>query len=575
MTERQNKRCAIYTRKSHEDGLDKEFNSLEAQREVCEAAIRAKAHERWTIVAEEYNDGGFSGGNIDRPGLERLLEDIRDGRIDIVVVYKIDRLSRSMFDFLGMMRFFEEHGVSFVSATQDFNTETAMGRLMLNILQSFAQFEREVTSERIRDKLAASKKKGMWTGGIVPLGYDAIGRKLVVNEEEAERVRYIFQRYCALGSATALMRDLKAKNVTTKSWTSARGRFYPPKPFAKSSLYRILSNPVYIGKIRHKARGRIYEGQHTPIIDETLWNTAQEILSGNTAEKIRFQSNKDRPYLLKGIVENPNGYAMTPSCKRKKDRVYRYYVSIQAIKNGAESCPVKTVPAQALEEIVLARVKKILTAPEWIKKLAETTGQELKLPDINACLERFDAVWDELFPVEQARIVHLLVEKVTVRPDGIVLKLRPAGFVSVLQDIRPELDLDRRAKATTDTPLAIDIPAILRRQAGRKFIKAPDGSDLAASERPRYDDALIKALVRAHDWQGRLDSGKARSVKEIGEAEGLGETYVRNIVRLTELAPDITAAILNGRQPASLTLSQIRAVPLLWDEQRRAFGFTA
>lgn len=315
-------------------------------------------------------------------------------------------------------------------------------------------------------------------------------------------------------------------------------------------------------------RLRLHKEQAIARRDEMLdafWHLTKYILIHHHAEQFIGQYHFDDERRMFG----------TPSSKRKKDRVYRYYVSIQAIKNGAESCPVKTVPAQALEEIVLAWVRKILSAPEWIKKLAETAGQELKLPDINACLERFDAVWDELFPVEQARIVHLLVEKVTVRPDGITLKLRPAGFVSVLQDIRPDLDLDQRAKATTDTPLVIDIPAILRRQAGRKFIKAPDGSDLATSERPRYDDALIKAVVRAHDWRGRLDSGKARSVREIGEAEGLGETYVRNIVRLTELAPDITAAILNGRQPSSLTLSQIRAVPLLWDDQRRAFGFTA
>jgi len=284
MTQKTKKRCAIYTRKSHEEGLDKEFNSLEAQREAAEDKIRSQKHEGWQLIPEHYDDGGISGGTMERPGLKKLLEHIELGLIDVVVVYKIDRLSRSMLDFLGMIKFFDEHNVSFVSVTQDFNTDNPMGRLMLNILQSFAQFEREVTSERIRDKIAASKKRGMWMGGVVPLGYNAAGRKLEINPEEAETVQYIFKRYNEIGSVTMLMRDLQKRGLKTKGWVSAKGKYYEPKDFSKSGLYRILGNPVYIGKIQHKAKGIIYDGQHEPIIDEEASANQRQCRQPDTGE---------------------------------------------------------------------------------------------------------------------------------------------------------------------------------------------------------------------------------------------------------------------------------------------------
>lgn len=573
MNQKAKKRCAIYTRKSHEEGLDKEFNSLEAQREAGEDKIRSQKHEGWVLIPEEYDDGGISGGTMDRPGLQKLLSHIEMGLIDVVVVYKIDRLSRSMLDFLSMIKFFDEHNVSFVSVTQDFNTDNPMGRLMLNILQSFAQFEREVTSERIRDKIAASKKRGMWMGGVVPLGYDAMGRKLEINANEAETVQYIFKRYIEIGSMTALMRDLKEKGCKTKSWVSVKGKYYPPKDFNKSSLYRILGNHVYIGKIRHKAKGQIYNGQHTPIIDQEIWDKAQAIMSGNTVEKIRVSDNKDRPYLLKGLLKDADGFSLTPSSSQKGGKLYRYYVSLKAIKHGYDRCAIKTVSAQMLEDIVLDTVKKLITGPEIRAQAAKVCGQRATAPEIKIAFDNFATIWDELFPVEQARIVHLLIEKIIVHPNLLKITFRPFGYMSILTEIIPDLKSVDRQTAAIDGPVSLEIPVEFQRKAGRKHITAPNGRDLVRNTRPRHDRSLIKALVRAHQWQDMLDTGRFRTVDEIVEKEKIGESYVRKIIRLTELAPDITTAIINGQQPRTLTLSQLmEQLPICWTDQRQQLG---
>ena len=327
------KRCAIYTRKSSENGLEKDYNSLDAQRDAGEKYIGAKAHENWQCMPERYDDGAFSGGNLERPALQKLMDDIRAGRIDIVVVYKIDRLSRSMFDFLGMVKFFDDHNVSFVSVTQDLNTDTAMGRLVLNVLQSFAQFEREIASERIKDKIALSKEKGMWMGGTIPLGYDASEGVLDINHDEAKIVRDIFEGFVKTASATQVVKDCKKKGYQSKARRSRRGNYYPSKPITKSSLYQILNNKLYIGKIEHKEKGKTYEGLHEAIIDMKLWNQTQSILKGNTKRKISLSAG-DRPYLLKGILYDPDGYSLTPSMTKKKNKKYRYYVSTKAVKRG-------------------------------------------------------------------------------------------------------------------------------------------------------------------------------------------------------------------------------------------------
>src|SRR5499433_971333 len=323
-------RCAIYTRKSSEEGLEQEFNSLQAQREACEAFITSQRHEGWACLPKAYNDGGFSGAKIDRPALQQLLADITAGRVDIVVVYKIDRLTRSLTDFAKIVEIFDARGASFVSVTQQFNTTTSMGRLTLNILLSFAQFEREVIGERIRDKIAASKKKGMWMGGVPPIGYRAQDGKLVVIESEAGIVRDIFRRYAALGSVRLLKEELEARGIKSKSWTTASGRRVGGKPFSRGALYLMLQNHLYRGEITHK--GQSHPGEHPPIIDQPLWDVVQAQLAANTAES-NTGTRTRQPSLLAGILFDGDGNRMTPTHATKKGRRYRYYVSRPLIAN--------------------------------------------------------------------------------------------------------------------------------------------------------------------------------------------------------------------------------------------------
>ncbi len=572
MDKQAQKRCAIYTRKSSEDGLDQEYNSLDAQRDAGESYILSQISAGWDLLPDRYDDGGISGGTTERPALQRLIEDIKAGKVDIVVVYKIDRLSRSMFDFLGLIKLFQEYNVSFVSVTQHINTDSAMGRLMLNVLQSFAQFEMEQTGERIRDKIAASKAKGMWMGGNVPLGYDAVEGKLEINAHEAETVNYIFTRYLELGAMNELLADLKAKGHKTKEWMTKSGKHYPPKDFAKSSVYRILNNKIYIGKIEHKAAKKVYDGLHEPIIEPQLWERVQALLSGNQSSRPKVSDNGDRPYLLKGILENPNGYSMTPSAQRKKDKVYRYYVSMESIKKGAKTCPVKTISAPLIEEIILDRLARLLTNAEWVSQMLKLEKNDLSIPALKTVVHEFSDVWKALFPIEQARITQMLIDKIVLHPDRLLIHFLPLGLVGLIQELKPDLSFDAD-KLTTQTPVTLEIPISFAKRGARKYIKAPNGQDLIKLQEPKYDHALIKAIVRAHDWSRKLEKDKAESTWQIAEREGIRATYVQKIIKLVDLAPDITEAILNGRQPYSLTLSQMEDIPLSWAKQRQEYGF--
>ena len=324
-------RCAIYTRKSTEEGLEQDFNSLDAQREACEAFIASQKHEGWIALPTHYDDGGYSGGTLERPALQRLLADIRGSKVDVVVVYKIDRLTRSLLDFAKIVEVFDAHGVSFVSVTQAFNTATSMGRLTLNVLLSFAQFEREVTGERIRDKIAASKKKGMWMGGYPPLGYDVKDRKLVVNEAEAETVRYIFRRYQEFGSVRLLKEHLDADGIVSKRRTAPDGRPYGGKPIARGALYHMLQNRLYRGEIVHK--NQAYPGEHAPIIDDDLWQKVQTTLAANRVDRGAGKGN-NHVSLLAGLIYDAHGELMTPSHAVKKGVRYRYYVSKSLVTGG-------------------------------------------------------------------------------------------------------------------------------------------------------------------------------------------------------------------------------------------------
>ncbi len=419
------KRCAVYTRKSTEEGLDREFNTLDAQREACEAYIASQRAEGWTLVHDRYDDGGFSGGSLDRPALKRLLADIERGLVDVVVVYKIDRLSRSLMDFARLVEVFDAHEVTFVSVTQSFNTTTSMGRLTLNILLSFAQFEREVIGERIRDKVAASKARGMWMGGKVPLGYRVENRKLVVDESEAARVRRVFDLFAETGSGVETVRRCRAEGITTKS-----GR-----PIDKGDVYKILNLRTYIGEVAH--RGNVYPGEHAAIVSRALWDRVHAILQ--VSPRARTQANRPQsPALLKGLIFGTDGRALSPAHSRKRGRLYRYYVAQRALKGEADDAIVRRVSAGEIEAVVMAQLRALLHQPEvvvgtWIAAKAE--DPDLTEADVRAALDRLEPLWDELFPAEQQRIVRSLVERVTVGLDGADIRLRVEGLASLVRDL--------------------------------------------------------------------------------------------------------------------------------------------
>lgn len=418
-------RCAVYTRKSSEEGLEMEFNSLDAQREASEAYVVSQRAEGWLLVADRYDDGGFSGGTLERPALKRLRADIEAGKVDVVVVYKIDRLSRSLMDFSRLVELFDQHKVTFVSVTQSFNTTTSMGRLTLNVLLSFAQFEREVIGERIRDKVAASRKKGMWMGGWAPLGYEVRDRKLVVNEVDPKLVRSIFQRFLKVGSATTLARELIAENVRNKYG----------KLVDKGILYKMLNNPVYIGAAVHK--GASYPGEHDGIIDRKIWDKVQARLQ-ESPRKRAAATRTQTPALLKGIIFGPTGVAMSPTHTRKNGRLYRYYLSQTVLKQGSGDCPTARVPATEIEKIVIDQVRLLLLSPEIIVQTWRSARKSIKgltESEVRGALQAFDPLWNELFPVEQARIINLLVERVDVRTDRVDIKLRIAGITSLLGEL--------------------------------------------------------------------------------------------------------------------------------------------
>lgn len=420
-------RCAIYTRKSSEEGLDMEFNSLDAQREACEAYVASQRSEGWAAIRERYDDGGFSGGTLERPALKQLLSDIEAGLIDVIVVYKIDRLSRSLMDFAKLVEVFDRNNVTFVSVTQSFNTTTSMGRLTLNILLSFAQFEREVIGERIRDKFAASRKRGMWMGGFVPMGYDVKDRKLVVNEAEAQTVRMIFERFAALGSASTLARALLAERVHNK-----RG-----KQIDKGFIYKLINNRVYLGEAVHK--GSSYPGEHEAIISQELWDSVHAILK----ESPRARGAKNRvgtDALLKGIIFSANGTAMTPTFTRKGERLYHYYVSMDLLRNREmpDSAGPARLPAAMVEGAVVAEMRRLIASPEIVTRVLEAyhqSGDRVDERVVIDALRRFDGLWASLFPAEQARIVRLLVDRVTVSSKGLVVDLRNNGIATLACDL--------------------------------------------------------------------------------------------------------------------------------------------
>jgi DNA invertase Pin-like site-specific DNA recombinase len=421
-------RCAIYTRKSTDEGLDKEFNTLDAQRDACTAYIASQRHEGWIEVPDYYDDGGFSGGTLERPALKRLLADIEAGRVDTVVTYKLDRLSRSLIDFVKLMETMEAHKVTFVSVTQSFNTTTSMGRLTLNILLSFAQFERELIGERIRDKFAASRARGMWMGGKVPLGYRVEARKLLVVESEARQVRAIFERFVVLRSATKLAQELRQQGVLSKTGAE----------IDKGYLYRLLANRTYLGEAPHK--GKIHAGEHEAIVPRELWDKVHAVLQ--ISPRVRAnQARAQSPALLKGLIFGLDGRALSPTHTRKGGKQYRYYVAQVVLKDQGAPNPdiVRRIAAAEIEQVVLAQVRALVRQPEVIVgtwRAAREEASDVTEAEVRGALEHLEPMWEELFPGEQARLVQLLVERVTVGPTGADIKLRVDGLSSLVRDLR-------------------------------------------------------------------------------------------------------------------------------------------
>ena len=559
-------RCAVYTRKSSEEGLEQEFNSLQAQREACEAFIKSQRHEGWVCLPDGYDDGGLSGATMERPALQQLLAEIQAGRVDIVVVYKVDRLTRSLADFAKIVEILDAKSASFVSVTQQFNTTTSMGRLTLNVLLSFAQFEREVTGERIRDKIAASKKKGMWMGGVPPLGYRACDGKLVVVDKEAEILRSIFRRYAELGSIRLLQEELAARGLTSKCWTSASGRLWGGKPFARGALYLMLRNRIYRGEIVHKERS--YPGQHAPIIDRELWEMVQARLAGNVAQR-DAGGRTAQPSLLAGLLFDGHDNRMTPSHAVKKGTRYRYYVSRPLItKDRPDRSTGRRIPAAEIEHLVVSRVRQWLLDPGGIYQ-----GISAWLPDpstqqqLVARAAEIGKQLSELPPTPRRAVLAALIERVEVRVDQVDIHLRRTGLAALFDVAGPSQSM------LDEETLILSVPARLRR-AGTEIRMLIDGTDRFAAVKP--DARLIKLLVRAYRFNTTLVQSDGVAFAALAVREGVSRSYFTRVVRLSYLAPDITQAIFEGRQPRDLTAEKLLAhsrLPLAWHDQRTVLGF--
>ncbi len=565
-------RCAIYTRKSSEEGLEQAFNSLDAQREACAAFILSQKHEGWTVLPTLYDDGGFSGGTMDRPALQRVLGDIATDKVDVVVVYKIDRLTRSLFDFAKIVEAFDAKGVSFVSITQQFNTTTSMGRLTLNVLLSFAQFEREVTGERIRDKIAASKKKGMWMGGLPPLGYDVKSRKLVVNDEEALTVVHILQRYVQLRSVRALQAELDAAGIRSKGRTLADGTPYGGQKLSRGALYLMLQNRIYRGEITHK--GNAYLGEHPAIVDKPLWDQVQAILAENRVNRATGSDAK-HPSLLVGLAFDENGERLTPSHAVKKGTRYRYYVSTSLITGAAKDrSKGRRIPAANLETLVITRLQTLLADRGAI--LDAIQNEYPGAVEQNRLIRRGRQIAEELGTLapDQTRATLMpLLSRVDIRPDRVEINIRRCYLIELLdgQSINPTTQGRKPDKESEDV-LTLTVRARLQR-VGREMRMLVENTD----DQTTADPGLLRIVARAHEIQERLVQNTDLTVHVIASQERVSANYVYRLLRLPTLAPDIITAIVNGKNPPQLTAKKLMRltpqIPVDWAEQRKLLGF--
>ena len=517
-------RCAIYTRVSTDQGLEQDFNSLDAQYDASQAYIRSQVHAGWTLIRTKYEDGGFSGGNTDRPALQRLLADVRAGKIDVIVVYKVDRLTRSLADFAKLVELFDKHGISFVSVTQQFNTITSMGRLTLNVLLSFAQFEREVTSERIRDKIAASKRKGLWVGGMAPLGYDTRERKITVNKAEVETVRTIFRSYLKLGSLNLLMADLRKRGIVTKKRLLKSGKTVGGIPFTRGPLAHLLRNRFYIGEVVFK--GETLPGEQAAIIDRKLFDAVQAKLDGQL--RSYKQSRTSSEAILAGRLFDDRGQRMTPTHTRKGATKYRYYVSWALVQGQSEQAGrISRVPASEIEELVM-------------KSVRDQLGLSADLDD--------------------KALVQNHVTRVDLRPDRLVIELAEM----------------KGAKAKR-RPQRLEVPWRKTSSTRRREILLPEtpSSHPARPIRSENRALLIASIAKGRRWLNELMTEPAITVEAIAQREGCSVRKVNMTISLAFLAPDLVKAAIEGRLPYGMGVTRLCELPPEWSRQYRVLGLTA
>lgn len=554
-------RCAIYTRKSTEDGLEQEYNSLDAQYDACAAYALSQRQEGWTLVNERYDDGGFSGGNIDRPGLNALLADIRAGKVDIILLYKIDRLTRSLSDFARIVDILDKAGASFVSITQSFNTTTSMGRLTLNMLLSFAQFEREVTSERIRDKIEASKKKGIWMGGPVPIGYDVVERKLVENINEAQLVRHIMQRYLDLGSVKALIAELDLDGYRTKIQIRTSTANKGGCAFRRGTLYHLLSNRIYLGEIVHRGIG--YPGEHEPIISTQLWDQVQHAL------EMRSQGGTTRssakwPSLLIGMVVDGENRSMSPSHTNKGKKRYRYYITRDDQLNGT---PAWRVSAHDLERLVCNVIFRFLTDQHRIRNAFPDSHEDVqRLKHILGKAQNAATILESGVAGEKQRLLQKLVSRIQLQENAIEICIEPSALLES-SDSEP-------SAPTEGSPVVLTCETVRVRRGHEIRLIIPPANDTAIPT--NRDQKLVSLVANARAAAKLILSNPDKSSAKLAEEQGKCRTRLAKLAALSCIAPDIITAIVEGRQPPSLDARALLSVelPLDWQGQRVALGFS-
>lgn len=554
-------RCAVYTRKSSEEGLDQEFNSLDAQREACVAFIASQIGLGWKLVPDRYDDGGISGGTMERPALQRLLLDIRDKKVDVVVVYKIDRLTRSLIDFSKIVEIFDANSVSFVSVTQQFNTTTSMGRLTLNVLLSFAQFEREVTAERIRDKIAASKKKGMWMGGVVPLGYRVEHRKLVIDDAEAKIVRHLFDRYLALKSVRDLADETARDGLVTRTRERQDGTVAVTMPFGRGNLYHLLSNPIYIGKIKHK--DQVHDGEHEPIIAGPVFDEARTLLASQ-APRRRSTSNVTQQHLLTGLLFDEHGEKLRSVHANKRGVRYRYYVSRQFVDQRRGNSDGWRLPANAVESVVEHQLNRILSNHSQIADLIQRWGSPADIQNAMRRAAEVKSAWSSKTADAKASQLQKLVRRIALGQKALTINIDCRAVVEHLLD--RALPSDGGAET-----LSITCPFDIKRRGVEMRIVLGHASSNSAEP----DAGLIDVVQRSQRYLHQITDGSGRSLTEVANLNATTVSEVSRLLPLAFLSPKIVSEIIAGNQPIELTahrLSRVSGLPLAWTDQAALLG---